>query len=211
VLHGPAFVVDFFYAFGDLAERRSTTDEEIKLVPLAEVDVANSIPNLTWLIPMALSMVHDAADSMVIEERRWAPLANPDKYVYLSGGIAGLTAQECNGWREDAAVLLRLPVLDPMRWDQSGRSASPVAEIVERDLRDIDECAAVLVKVDKPSWGTAMEIRYAYQLGKPVIAFGVPNVASAWLEHHCARFFETLDAAVDYLNTLLVPEVRDAV
>lgn len=126
--------------------------------------------------------------------------------IYLSGGIAGLSASDCNDWRQRATELLdsQIGALDPMRWNHAGRSDAPVSEIVERDLRDIDECAAVLVKVNKPSWGTAMEIRYAYQLGKPVIAFGVPNVASAWLEHHCSVFFRTIEEAVEYLNTLLV-------
>lgn len=129
--------------------------------------------------------------------------------VYLSGGIAGLSAADCNDWRQRAIELFdpRISALNPMRWDHSGRSNSPVSEIVERDLRDIDECAAVLVKVDKPSWGTAMEIRYAYQLGKPVIAFGIPDVSSAWLEHHCSRFFGTLETAVEYLNKFPLHEV----
>ena len=53
VLTGPNYVVHFFYTFGVLEELKTTTDEEVVIVPISEVDVHNSISNLIWLIPMA--------------------------------------------------------------------------------------------------------------------------------------------------------------
>jgi 8-oxo-dGTP diphosphatase len=203
-LLGPNFSVEFFCSYGDLTELESATDEEIAIMPISGVTVSNSIPNLTWLIPMARSMWHDSAAMMVIDERHSQSQRDDGAAVYLSGGIAGLTAEECNDWRQRAILLLRARALDPMRHDYSGRRQVDVAEIVDTDLRDIDDCEALLVRVEQPSWGTAMEIRYAHQLGKPIIAWGVPSVASAWLEHHCTRFYETLDEACDYLNLLLM-------
>jgi 8-oxo-dGTP diphosphatase len=203
-LSGDAFTIDFFFAYGDLSRLKSTTDEEIEIMQPFALTVHNSIPNLTWLVPMALSMAFDQAGSLVIEERKdgnftlWLTPA-----VYLSGGIAGLSADGCNGWRKRAAELLNCSVLDPMRWERDGRSHSPNDVIVQRDLRDIDECAALLVKVDDPSWGTAMEVRYAYQLGLPIIAFGSPKMSSAWLEHHCDAIYSDLEQATTALNLLL--------
>lgn len=58
------FRVHFFFShvvgFPDL---RTTTDEEIVKVPVSEVTVHNSIANLTWLIPMALTIGNGEATS----------------------------------------------------------------------------------------------------------------------------------------------------
>ncbi len=201
---GHGFVIDFFYSFGDLDRLHSTTDEQVCVMQPLALTLTNSIPNLSWLIPMALSMNLDSAETMVIEER-YSRDELGRAGVYLSGGIAGLSADECNSWRVRATELLKVRTLDPMRWERNGRSHSPNEEIVDRDLRDIDECAALLVKVDEPSWGTAMEIRYAYQIGLPIVAFGSPKISSAWLEHHCNAFFNTLEEACAHINRQLIP------
>lgn len=48
------YEVHYFRAFGDVTRCRTTTDEEIELVMPGAVPVSAVIPNLTWLIPMAL-------------------------------------------------------------------------------------------------------------------------------------------------------------
>lgn len=44
----------FFTARGDLAALRSAEDEEVVTVDVADVPVLETIPNLRWLIPLAL-------------------------------------------------------------------------------------------------------------------------------------------------------------
>lgn len=63
--------VHFFYAFSTKAFHLagSTTDEEIVRVPVAELNAYLTIPNLRWLIPMALSMVYDRAELFEVIER----------------------------------------------------------------------------------------------------------------------------------------------
>jgi 8-oxo-dGTP diphosphatase len=68
-LSGKDWKVYFFYGFGKLSQLKSTTDEEIVIVPVSEVDVYNSIPNLTWLIPMAKSIDFERAARFVTEEQ----------------------------------------------------------------------------------------------------------------------------------------------
>jgi 8-oxo-dGTP diphosphatase len=206
-LGGERFSVEFFYAYGALDQLESTTDEDVVLVPLQEVTVQNSIPNLTWLIPMARSIWHNRAQSMVIEERYSEATRGDVPLVYLSGGIAGLSTEECNGWRSRAKELLCAGTLDPMRHDYRGRRIEDVAVIVDTDLRDIDGCDAVLVRVDRPSWGTAMEVRYAHQLGKPIVAFGEVAAPSAWLEYHCAAIYRDIESAAMHVNALLALNV----
>lgn len=73
ILGDSKFKVYFYRAFEVcwLRGKVSTkTDEQISVVPIHAVSQSNSIPNLTWLIPMALSMENDAADSFVVAEIR---------------------------------------------------------------------------------------------------------------------------------------------
>lgn len=114
--------------------------------------------------------------------------------VYLCGGINGLPDADCNAWRTRAKELLKGQTLDPMRRDYRGREAEAVSAIVRGDLDDIATCTRVLVNATRPSWGTAMEIVYAYQQGKPVYAFTGPPPVSPWLAYHCQLFVHLEDA-----------------
>jgi hypothetical protein len=70
-LSGSDFRVWFFRAFTNKDLRdlvRSVTDEEIHVVSISTITVANAIPNLTWLIPMALTIGHDTTAKFEITE-----------------------------------------------------------------------------------------------------------------------------------------------
>jgi 8-oxo-dGTP diphosphatase len=67
-LVGPDWIVYFFHAQGDLSLVKTTTDEEIVVLPVKDVTVANAIPNLTWLIPLAKSMKHARCRFVSIQE-----------------------------------------------------------------------------------------------------------------------------------------------
>jgi hypothetical protein len=98
--------------------------------------------------------------------------------VYLCGGINGLNDAACKDWRQIARDTLipgpgrsRFSVLDPMARDYRGREDECVAEIIDGDKRDIFESDLLLVNASRPSWGTAMEIMFAWSLRKPIVAF----------------------------------------
>jgi 8-oxo-dGTP diphosphatase len=48
------FEVYYFRAKGDLSQCKTTTDEEICVVRVEDVPTLKVVPNLQWLIPMAL-------------------------------------------------------------------------------------------------------------------------------------------------------------
>lgn len=117
--------------------------------------------------------------------------------VYLAGPINGCNDDEANGWRQ--GFMARLPHLefrDPMVRDYRGREDECVAEIVQGDIADIDECDTFLAYCWQVSWGTAMEIFYAYRAGKRVILV-VPEGArvSPWLRYHSHYIVSNLAAA----------------
>jgi nucleoside 2-deoxyribosyltransferase len=122
------------------------------------------------------------------------------KTVYLCGGINGLTDAECKNWRSQAALLLPgINVLDPMTRDYRGKEAENFKAIVDGDLSDITMSDIILVKGDRPSWGTAMEIVYAHQLQKLVVVFGVVESCSPWLRYHAQALFQTIEESCQYI------------
>jgi nucleoside 2-deoxyribosyltransferase len=124
--------------------------------------------------------------------------------TYLCGGINGLSDADCRDWREYVKERLLVSTLDPMRRDFRGREDQYWREIVAYDLEDIDTCECVLVNATRPSWGTAMEVFYAHQSEKVVIAwvgqYGQQYGLSPWLRYHCEELHESLDDAIASIN-----------
>lgn len=121
--------------------------------------------------------------------------------VYLCGGINNLSDADCKNWRQEAKGLLKnFDVLDPMDRDFRGQETQNVKHIVESDLKDINDCDILLAKVDKPSWGTAMEIFYAFNNNKKVYMFGVGDSCSPWLSHHSHFRAPSLEQCVNLIR-----------
>jgi len=68
VLSGEDFAVHFFSSYGRLSELKTTTDEEIVVLPISEITVENAIPNLTWLIPMSKSIFNEHTHTFHVQE-----------------------------------------------------------------------------------------------------------------------------------------------
>lgn len=128
------------------------------------------------------------------------------KIVYLAGPIHGKTDEECKAWRHTAKTFLHLAgckVIDPMERDYRGQEDSHASEIVALDKAYIESCDVVLANVNAPSWGTAMEIAYAWAIGKKVIGFATHSAApsiSPWLRCHCRAVFDSLGHATDAIS-----------
>jgi nucleoside 2-deoxyribosyltransferase len=115
--------------------------------------------------------------------------------VYLCGPINGCTDAEAINWRE--VVKECFPqAIDPMVRDYRGREAQDYREIVDLDKRDVRAADVILVNYSKPSVGTAMEVLYAWTLGKPVIVWCAESTSiSPWLRYHSTAIVHTLDDA----------------
>lgn len=122
--------------------------------------------------------------------------------LYLCGAINGCTDSEAKDWRERVKSELgrHYTILDPMRRDYRGVEDDSVTAIVQGDITDIKASDVVLVAADRPSWGTAMELFFAFTQGKyTVVVCGAERV-SPWLRFHASNLFWTLDAAVAHLR-----------
>lgn len=127
------------------------------------------------------------------------------KTIYLCGAINGCADEECRNWRELVKSLWEGETLDPMRRDYRGREAESVAEIISGDEEDIAASDGILVSADRPSWGTAMEIRLAFkELGKPVVVVCPEGMAiSPWLRGHSNRIVHSYADALAAFRELL--------
>lgn len=120
--------------------------------------------------------------------------------VYLAGPINGCDDDDCKVWREVAKMFLPIIIYDPMDRDFRGKEATNVDVIVKGDLKDIGRSAFVIVNAKRPSWGTAMEIAYAYKRGKIIYAFGAGDKPSPWLVYHCDKMFPSVEQACIAVN-----------
>lgn len=124
--------------------------------------------------------------------------------VYLGGPINGCSDDEANGWRDGFRALLPdCEFIDPMVRDYRGREDDSVREIVEFDKKDINDADVVLAYCWQASWGTAMEIFYAWEHGRTVVVV-VPEGArvSPWLRYHSNTVLSTLADAARYIDDL---------
>lgn len=132
----------------------------------------------------------------VFERRR-----HPER-VYLAGPIDGnKTSDETHLWREQATEWLDLTAVDPTVRIIPGGTPYPREKIVDPDLKDIDSCDVLLANCWKPSFGTPMEILYAWEREK-VIVIVVPDLAttSPWLKAHSHVLIDNLEDACDRIN-----------
>ncbi len=118
--------------------------------------------------------------------------------VYLAGPIYEMD-DTCIRWRKATSLLLRkkgIMSLSPTDADYRGQEsiAGMPKRIVERDKKDIVTCDTILAKCDQPSWGTAMEIMFAWSLHKQIIV--VTSSMSPWIRYHADYVFPTLDEAL---------------
>lgn len=123
--------------------------------------------------------------------------------VYLAGPIFGKGDDVAVGWRQQAASMLRHTVIDPMDFDARGQEDSLTESIVEGDKRSIDGADLLLVNaLHGASWGTAMEILYAWQAGKKVVVFVAPGRVSPWLRYHSHHIARGLEEAIGVVNRI---------
>jgi 8-oxo-dGTP diphosphatase len=67
------WVVHFFCAHDTVdlllvQQAEPVTDERVTIFPVKTLNYEKTIPNLRWLIPMAISMKHEAASRFTVEE-----------------------------------------------------------------------------------------------------------------------------------------------
>lgn len=107
--------------------------------------------------------------------------------IYLAGPIFS-TTDEDQKWRQyvkEEILAKGFEVIDPLELrDYRGLEEGKTVKIVEKDLKDLKKSDILLIYAPKPSWGTAMEVVYAYLQSKQIITVAPENEISPWLKYH---------------------------
>lgn len=153
-----------------------------------------------------------------------------ERFVYLAGPILGCTEGEAKDWREQVdydfrhqtTVPGRLVAISPLRCEPAidgayykGTYDDPKfgtgRAIVAKNLFDTKACDMALIYLPKPaegrhqSYGTMMELAWAFALGKPtilvsddpeILGHSVVTANASWI-------LDSLDEAVDLIVGIL--------
>jgi len=120
------------------------------------------------------------------------------KAVYLAGRIENNPNK--NHWRNEVTRKLvdTFKIYNPVL-----RECGDIKQIVEGDKKDIICSDVVIVYLDDtPSWGTAMEILWAWQLRKDIVAISKNKKINPWLDYHIKYVFPNIDQCVGYVKIL---------
>jgi nucleoside 2-deoxyribosyltransferase len=123
------------------------------------------------------------------------------RLVYLAGPIFGKTDDECRGWRQDVRSQLHaknIQSVNPINHDYRGQELKYCDRIVHQDKGWIMSVDTVLAYCDEPSFGTAMEVLFAWEQRKQIVA--VSTHGSPWLHYHATVVCKSLKEAVELLH-----------
>lgn len=115
------------------------------------------------------------------------------KKVYLAGSI--FNNPNPIAWRQAAKQCL------PEGWQAIDPTDNEVSTLTPRELVQLDygliqDCQAIIARVDRPSWGTAMELAHAKRIDIPVLGWGPwrrsTERLNPWLEFHLHKYLPSL-------------------
>lgn len=122
--------------------------------------------------------------------------------VYLSGPLANCSTFEAVAWRAEAKVLLGAAnCIDPSdTWvrEETALSLAEKRQLVDQDLRAIDQCKGLIYNCWKPSFGSPMELFYAHQNRKLTAVVSLSPL-SPWVHVHADFVGTTVAEACRWL------------
>lgn len=119
--------------------------------------------------------------------------------VYLAGPIFQRNDSEVFNWRYSAIKSLSkggIEIYNPASRDFR-KKTSKVNEIVLLDKAQIDKCDVLFANCLRPSFGTSMEIMYAYINKKIIVTCcSKEHTDSPWLKFHSLFLSDSFDACI---------------
>ena len=130
--------------------------------------------------------------------------------IYLSGPIEHVSVETAGAWRRRAAKQLHeiygISAIDPTHYDGAADGLTPT-EIVTRDLFLLGQADGAIfdVRTRAPMVGTSIELRVAWEMNIPTVAWGLgpDDKMSAFLRYHATKIVKELTDAVDYIAQLV--------
>jgi hypothetical protein len=116
---------------------------------------------------------------------------------YLCGRINGCPDEVCKVWRDESkAAMPEIEWIDPMDNDFRGKEAESGHELIELDLRGVEESDFVLVNADVAGWGSGAEFHHAVLRDIPIVALCPRSKPiSPWVEKRAAAVVHSIPEA----------------
>lgn len=131
--------------------------------------------------------------------------------VFLIGPMrgSGITREAAMAWRHEAINKLsaNFNVLHAYRGREEKETFTDPRGAVIRDKNDILRADVIMLNdsfKNATMIGTAMEVLFAFEHNKPIIAFGAGHVGNYWLDTHIHTRTENFDEACDLIKKLFV-------
>lgn len=130
--------------------------------------------------------------------------------IYLAGPMTGCNTMQLHQWRNEVKKKYdkEFSFLDPTaRWfgDPLGKSVTP-SEIVEADLRYIEEADGMLVNMWRESIGAAIGMVHAHRVGTPVVVADPNHLGSRMLTFYAVGLETNPLKAMNVLRDVLRAE-----
>jgi hypothetical protein len=139
--------------------------------------------------------------------------------IYEAGKMSGLTWEQMNGWRQEAADKIldinqgqyNLCIENPCSYYNFEIDPESFSdhECKQFDLFLIQNCDIILVNLDFPdSIGTAIEIELASRFwNKPIIAFGTRKDVHPWMKLAVTKQCKTMNEAINHMFDFYFPNM----
>jgi len=123
--------------------------------------------------------------------------------IYLAGKIGG-QRKLAENWRRCLIEKYgkRYTFLNPLERD-NGRESTPeeFQTKVDGDKKEIEQSKIVVVYINEgPSWGTAMEIMYAFIKRKAIFVVSREKQKSPWVLCHVTKIFKTFNECFKFID-----------
>lgn len=127
------------------------------------------------------------------------------RIVFLAGPIRGVPREKSLAWRVKAIKLLGsdFQLLHALRGREEKETFLDSRAVIARDKDDIKRADIVLVDDTWPNAsmiGTAIEVFFAFELGKTIFLFGNAHQGDYWLENHSHGRFATLEKLCAFIK-----------
>lgn len=136
------------------------------------------------------------------------------KYIYLGGGMSGLSLDEQLSWRVkfqhladgfDSEYHIEC-FIPPYYYNYVDKMPESEREAFEYDLYRLRHSDVIVVNFNVPkSIGTAYEIAVARENRIPIVGINEShNEIHPWLVESCLKIFDTLESAAKYVEEYLI-------
>ena len=136
------------------------------------------------------------------------------KYIYLGGGMSGLSLDEQLSWRVkfqhlvdgfDSEYHIEC-FIPPYYYNYVDKMPESEREAFEYDLYRLRHSDVIVVNFNVPkSIGTAYEIAVARENRIPIVGINeAHNEIHPWLVESCLKIFGTLESAAKYVEEYLI-------